>query len=391
MCLAFALLASAASAQWTTGQNAAFVIGQPNFTTTGAAVDSTNVNDCRGIAVDVQNGKLYVSDWLNNRVLRFAYPITANEPVAEIVFGQPNFTSNAANSGGLSAASLRFPFGIAVDSTGRLWVSDAQNHRVVAYDAAHAIAANMPMADLVLGQANFTSGAGATGANRMNFPNGVAVDSLGNVYVADVSNNRVLRFDAAGGIASGDSADAVYGQANFTNSGTGAGAAGMNNPRDMGFDSTGSLFVADQGNNRVLRFDDPLSDVMGATADGVLGQLSFATVGAATTATGFNSPHGVECDIGDNLYVTDANNNRTLVFLDVPSKADGAAADFALGQSDLMSGMAATTQNRGNFTVGVCVDSVNGFVITTEAVSQRALVWQASAPLPVEASAFSLE
>ena len=134
-------------------------------------------------------------------------------------------------------------------------------------------------ADVVLGQANFTSGTanpGGIAANTMNGVQSVCVDPSSNkVFVADTSNHRVLRFSATDALVNGSAAEVVLGQANFTsgtaNRGTGVAADTMNNPVDCVVDSGGRLWVVDLSNHRVLRFDNASTKSDGDNADGVLG------------------------------------------------------------------------------------------------------------------------
>ena len=146
-----------ASAQWTNGQNAQFVIGQPDFDTWGLATSQNQMGLAYGIAIDTTHSKVYVCDQIAHRVLRYSYPIIANQPNAEIVFGQANFTDSTSNAGGLSGSSLQNPSELEVDATGRLWISDMSNNRVLAFDNAHLIASNKPTADKVLGQPTMSS------------------------------------------------------------------------------------------------------------------------------------------------------------------------------------------------------------------------------------------
>ena len=138
--------------------------------------------------------------------------IPTNPPAASVL-GQPDFVSKAA---GVSATALSGPNGVAVDpTTGKLFVGDRTNHRVLRFASAEAQQSGAA-AEAVFGQDDFTTRVTGTAANRFNSPIGVHVDAAGRLWVADFSNNRVLRFDGASAKATGAAADGVLGQPGFT-------------------------------------------------------------------------------------------------------------------------------------------------------------------------------
>ncbi|HEX3128004.1 MAG TPA: NHL repeat-containing protein [Thermoanaerobaculia bacterium] len=147
-----------------------------------------------GIARDLRSSPphLYVIDTLNSRVLGWKDAESlANGQPADLVLGQPDRWSSGCNTGGRSLASLclgqNFP-GIAVDAQGTVWVSDAGNQRVVGYRSPFK---TDRIADRVIGGRLGC----VTGPRGLCIPGGVAVDRDGNLYVADIGNNRVLEFD----------------------------------------------------------------------------------------------------------------------------------------------------------------------------------------------------
>ncbi|HEY5039625.1 MAG TPA: hypothetical protein VIJ93_11180, partial [bacterium] len=149
------------------------------------------------MAVDGQ-GNLYVPDYFNNRVLRYNAPVASSQAAA-YVWGQgsglSNFTSgynqcSPASSTSLCLTNSARVSGVAVDSQGNLWVADSGHNRVLRFPVVGGVP--QATADLVLGQSNFTSTTGASGlndANHMTRPIAVRVDNAGNVYVADDLDN----------------------------------------------------------------------------------------------------------------------------------------------------------------------------------------------------------
>src|SRR5258706_78810 len=118
------------------------------------------------------------------------------DTIADDVLGQADFTHNAVNAGGLGASSLNVPESGALDAHGNLYVADIVNNRVLEYDTPLSSGAT---ADRVIGQPGFISNTADTGgrsANSLNYPTGVAVDAQGDLFVSDNSNNRVLEYDA---------------------------------------------------------------------------------------------------------------------------------------------------------------------------------------------------
>jgi len=139
-------------------------------------------------------------------------------------------------------------------------------------------------ADGVLGQLDFISQISAINATGMNLPGNVATDSNGRLWVADTSNNRVLRFDNAAFKANGAAADGVLGQPDFTSKVSTVSVTGMNSPTGLATDSTGNLWVADTSNNRVLYFVNSVSPTPTNTATVTNTSTSTPTIGT-TTAT----------------------------------------------------------------------------------------------------------
>jgi uncharacterized protein (TIGR03437 family) len=218
----------------------------------------------------------------------------------------------------VSATSLSGPGGLAIGPNGDLFVADSGNNRVLEFPSG---AGSGAAAVRVFGQPGMTTSVRQqASAQTLATPLGIAVDPASNLYVADAGANRVVIFpNTQNAPVAGSAAAFVIGQANFSTSGAGT----FKTPIDLAVDSSGNIYVADNGDNRVLIYPSlvflPLS---GGTPTGVVGQPSFAS-GAANynspdglaTAEGLSSPVGIYLDRQDTLYVGDTGNNRVVQFL----------------------------------------------------------------------------
>jgi len=308
------------------------VLGHADFSTSTSGTTAAALQAPAGVAVDPATGKLFVVDRYNNRVLRWSSADKmTNGSAAEAVLGQPDFVTA---THGLSATKMNDPLRAHVDGSGRLWVSDYANNRVLRFDNASSKASGAA-ADGVLGQPDFTSAGIGTTAATMNGPVGVFADGGGRLWVTDRLNHRVLRFDAAAAKANGAAADGVLGQADFSTGSAGLSATKMDRPMGVYEDAGGRLWVCEDDNDRVLRFDGAAAKPDGAAADGVLGQPDFTSNAKNTTRSGVSNLRGVFGDAAGRLYLADESNNRVVIFNDAAARPNGAVADYILGGSGL--------------------------------------------------------
>jgi DNA-binding beta-propeller fold protein YncE len=375
----------AAVAQFVNGQNANVVLGQPDFTTGTSATTSSGMNNPRGVAVDPTTGKVFVADASNNRVLRFSSVAAAiSGSAAEAVLGQPNFTSSGSAT---TQSGMYYPTGVAVEASGNLYVAEQYNNRVLKFANAASLT-NGANATSVLGEPDFTTNSGGiTTQNGMNYPAGVAIDASGNLYVADPNNNRVLKFANAASAANGSNATSVLGQPNFTSNAAATTQIGMSTPEGVAVDASGNLYAADFSNQRVLRFANAASLANGANATSVLGEPDFTTSIAQVKQNGMYYPLGVVVDGLGNLYVADQFSCRVLRFANAASLANGANATSVLGEPNFTTYATATTQSGMNYPSGVAVDATGNLYVADQN-NNRVLRFNTSV-LPVELTAFT--
>ncbi len=320
------------------GYPAQNVLGQPNYTSTTAGVTSQALTTPTAVATD--GNILAVADTDNNRVLIWSSIPTSKNAPANIVLGQANFTTGTSTSA-VNAQTLRGPQGVWIQN-GKLFVADTLNSRVLIWNTIPT--QNNQPADLELGQPNLASAnqppvSGSnpvTAANQLSNPVSVTSDGQ-RLYVADLGFNRVLIWNRIP-TAMDQPADVVVGQPDMTSTAANNGAALCTNPPASGIcnkslnfprfalsDGT-RLFIADGGNDRVLIFNS-IPTANAAAADTVLGQPDFIhdVISSQSTSLVTNtidntgsvdtvpSPMSLAFD-GTNLYVSDPFNRRVLVF-----------------------------------------------------------------------------
>ncbi|MBU2603932.1 MAG: cell wall-binding repeat-containing protein [Actinobacteria bacterium] len=257
----------------------------------------------QGVAVD-SAGNLYVADSFNHTIRRIT-PAGAVTTFAG--------TAGAAGSadGAGSAARFAYPSAIAIDSADKLYVADSGNHTIRVISPAGVVQTLAGLAG-ARGSAD-----GASGVARFDFPEGVAVDAAGVVYVSD-SGNHTIRVIALGGAVS-----TLAGAAGQAGNADGTGAvARFDHPFGIAVDAAGTLYVADHGNH-TIRTVDPAGVVV--TFAGAAGAAGGADgTGAAAR---FSMPKGLAIDGAGDLLVADFGNHT------VRSVTSGAVVTTVAGKA----------------------------------------------------------
>ena len=386
--LFLAFLAGSSFAQFVNGPAAEGVLGQLDYITLTGGTAINKFNGPNGVFFDNRTGKIWVADRGNHRVLRFSsVNAYVNGSDAELVIGQPDFTTNTS---GLSAVKMNNPICAIVDGNGTLWVSEYGNNRVTRWDNADNLV-NGDTADGVLGQPDFVTSSAATAQNKFSGPAGIFVEANGTLWVSNFNIHRILRFQNAATLANGANADLVLGQPDFVTGTSGLTAFKMNNANGVYVDILGNLWVSEYTNRRVMKFNNAATLVSGDTADAVLGQPDFTTNTSNTTQAGSGSVRWVTGDILGNLYVVQETNNRISVFLQAATLANGANADYVIGQPDFVTGTGLNppTQNSLRTPRGASVDNVNKKLWVTDWANNRVLRYDISSLVPVELASFS--
>ena len=289
--------------------SASILLGQTKFSTAGRGAGKTAFSFPTAVAF--AGTQLFVNDFSNNRVLIWNKLPTKSRTPADVVVGQPDFTST---TGALSQTGLRNPeAGLAV-AGGKLFVSDRDNNRVLIWNEIPK--SDGAPADVVIGQPDFTSGNNGVSQTALNEPEGIWSDGT-RLVVADFLNSRVLIWNTIP-TANDTPADVVVGQEDFTSGAAPNPPTAESLSRPYGVASDGSrLFVADTFNNRILVYS-PFPTTNNPTASIVFGQSDFthnaANAGAAKpSAQTLSNPYGIFVN-GKQLFVSDHENSRVLIF-----------------------------------------------------------------------------
>ena len=192
-----------------------------------------------------------------------------------------------------SAASFNRPWGVAVDTAGNVFVADQINNTIRKVTSAGVVTT-------LAGTALSSGSTNATGsAARFNQPTGVAVDTAGNVFVADSNNHTIRKVTSAGVVTTLAGTALSSGSTNATGS-----AARFNQPTGVAVDTAGNVFVADSNNHTIRKVT---SAGVVTTLAGTAG--SFGSTDATGSAARFNYPYGVSVDTAGNVFVADYSNH----------------------------------------------------------------------------------
>ena len=238
-----------------------------------------------GVAADTA-GNVYVADTFNHTIRKIT-----SAGVVTTLAGSAGNIGSADGTG--SSARFSYPEGIVVDASGNIFVTDTFNNTIRKITSAGVVTTLAGLA----GQPGSTDGTGS--AARFSAPRGVAVDTAGNIFVADSSNDTIRKVTSAGVVTT------LAGLAGSSGSTDGTGsAARFNRPAFASLDTAGNIFVADRLNNTIRKVT---SGGVVTTLAGLAGS-SGSTDGNGSAAR-FNGPYGIAVNTSGNIFVADRVNS----------------------------------------------------------------------------------
>ena len=244
----------------------------------------------QGVAVDGSDN-IFITDSRNLRVRR----VDGGTGIITTVAGNGQYGFDGAGDGGLATnASFGDPAGIWVDGNDNIFVTDDLDHRVRRVDGKTGIITTVAGNST---QAFMGDGGLATSAN-LNSPEGVTVDSSGNILIADYYNQRIRRVDAVTGIITTIAGNAPPGDGGL------ATAAGLAVPSGVALDASGDILIADSFNSRIRRIDAATGSISTVAGNGLV--LDGAGDGGSATSASFNLTFGVALDASGDIFISEA-------------------------------------------------------------------------------------
>ena len=268
------------------------VAGDGNFVFSGNGGPATSASIFSiGVAVDTQDD-VFIADKGSGRIRR----VDGTSGIIDTVVGG----GNGGDGGAATSAVLIYPTGAAADSSGNLFIADQFNFRVRRADAATGIITTLAGN----GVQGISGDSGPAASASLYAPNAVAVDTQGNVFIADVSYSVIRRVDVATGIITTVAGNGTPG---FSGDGGPATSASMFAPYGVAVDAHENLFIADFENQRVRRVDGVSGTITTVAGNG---QSGFSGNGGPATSAQLFQPDGVAVDAHGNLFIADGNNFR---------------------------------------------------------------------------------
>ncbi len=296
----------------------AYVLGQPDFVSNSVITPPTNKSfyAIHYLVYDSTDKRLFVSDTGNNRVLVFDLNNgIQNYMPASFVLGQPDFTTNTYSVNNTSVGQDDATYD---PINKRLFTSDELHNRVMVWNANPLTMSNGEQALYVLGQPDFTHSAQATTVNGSWYPCGLFYDSISDrLFVSENKNNRVVVFDFNyDPIHNGMNARYVFGQNDFTHYDPNITQNGLNGNADISYDQINKiLYVCDDNNNRVMVYNVAnVTNGMGAV--NVFGQADFVSSTARITQNGIGGSLGnvLFSPSNKSVFVAEEGNNRVIQY-----------------------------------------------------------------------------
>ncbi len=259
----------------------------------GGAATASILHNPTGVALD-NAGNLLIADGSNNRVRM----VNRSTGIITTIAGNgiAGFTGDGTAATG---ARLNYPYALAVDATGNIYIADNFNYCIRKVDKATGNISTFAGTGGVAGYSN-----GAATASKMGGVNGLAFDNSGNLYIADNGNSCIRKVDASTLTVSTYAGTGTV--SGYFGDGGAATSAKLYAPSGLAVDGSNNLYIADCSNNRI-RMVSPSGIISTVAGTGIAG---FLGDGSSATGAEFYNPDGLAIDGSGNLVITDYSNSR---------------------------------------------------------------------------------
>ena len=268
--------------------------GTAGFSGDGGPATSAEMDNPTGVAVD-SSGNIYFADPDNQRIRK----VTASTGHMSTVAGNGTYGFSG-DGGAATSAELKNPDAVAVDSSGNVYIADSFSNRVRKVTVSTGVITTVAGS----GTAGYSGDGSAATSAELNFPTGVAVDSSGNIYIADIDNYVIRKVTASTGVIS---RVAGNGTAGFSGDSGLAISAELSTPAGVAVDTSGNIYIGDYRNERIRKVTASTGNITTVAGNGTEG---FSGDGGAATSAELNYPESVAVDTSGNFYIGDYGNLR---------------------------------------------------------------------------------
>jgi sugar lactone lactonase YvrE len=212
--------------------------GTAGYRGDGGPATSASLYDPWDIAVGA-SGDMYIADFYNNRIRM----VTRSTGIITTVAGDGTIGYKG-DGGPATSAGLYYPYGVAVDASGNIYIADNHNHRIRLVTKSTGIITTVAGN----GTAGYRGDGGPATSAGLYYPQGIAVDASGNIYIPDYYANRIRLVTRSTGIITAVAGDGAFG---YKGDGGQATSASLTTPSSIAVDASGNMYIADTGNNRI--------------------------------------------------------------------------------------------------------------------------------------------
>jgi sugar lactone lactonase YvrE len=297
-----AVAAACAQMQLVPGITAVAGTGAAGYSGDNGLASSAKLDSPADVAFD-SAGNWYIADYTNCRIRK----VTIATAVISTVAGNGTCGYNS-DAIAATSAELNGPNSVAIDSFGNIYIADYTNNRIRKVTISTGYISTVAGT----GTASYSGDGAAATSAALDTPSGVAVDSSGNIYIADRTNDRVRKVTISTGYIStvAGNGSSCSSPAGGCGDGSAATSANLTSPNSVALDSSGNIYIADSGDNRIREVTISTGNISTVAGNGTPG---YSGDGGAATSAEIDGPNGAALDSSGNIYISDTQDRRIRV------------------------------------------------------------------------------